>query len=541
MPAVGQGAAVLAVEGEVVDVEAALQVGGVAAEEVPGGIVLLGQRLQVGAGHQAPPAAGIFPSQPDLLGEGGALPQVAVEEVVAPALLLRIEAVGLLLPELVVAPVAVVAVLQLGAPPGGDGDQLRAGSRQGHPGPQGESVGGLAVLAPVVGVGHQLLVVVGGPGVVAVVEIGAESRGHEAQTVALVGHLGPRQGLLAAIGVVDPQVAVLAEAVGAPGAVPDPRRPPLPGREVQGAGVAQQAVAAGRQGRLLDRGRGGIGGPQVDQPGHGVRPEEGRLGALEDLGLVEVVEESRHAEAAQVDIVHDESHREAGRAFAGVVAALADAADLEVARPRGAAGPVEVGHGGDQLVQVVAARSGQAPPVEDGHRGGDLGQGLLDQAARDHRLGHGQGRRNEPYREGQRRSRVGAEDHRLVADMADDRRVPHGQGELEAAVAVGGDDYLTVSQMGAREGLTGRGVDDGAADGLRRGGDSGEKEGDRRQGGAERNRVAHEKGRFLQAGESGHSGRSSVSLRWNDPGQVRRVSDLRPEYRPPPTDVVCSR
>ena len=299
---------------------------------------------------------------------------------------------------------------------------------------------------------------------------------------------------------------VLPEAARPPGAVPDPRRPPLSGRQVQGAGEAQQAVAAGRQGRLLGRGRGGIGRSQVDEPGHGVRPEEGRLGALEDLGLVEVVHQAGHAEAAQVDVVHDEPHGEAGRPLTGVVAALADAPDLEVARPRGAAGPVEIGDGRDQLVQVIAAGTGHAAPVEDGHRGGDLRQDLLDQPAGDHDFGHGQGHRTEPHRE-RRRFLPGAQDHRLVPDMADDGRVTRGQGQLEAAVAVRRDHDLSGGQMGARQGPACRRVDDGAADRLRRGGGSREEDGKRHRGGERGSRVGHNgKGRFLQVGKNGRQG-----------------------------------
>ena len=65
-------------------------------------------------------------------------------------------------------------------------------------------------------------------------------------------------------------------------------------------------------------------------------------------------ERRRHADAGEIDAVDEKSHRRIRRALP--LRQLADAAQLEEARSRGARRPVEIGHEPEHILEVLHAR-----------------------------------------------------------------------------------------------------------------------------------------------------------------------------------------
>ena len=156
----------MSVKRQIIDLKVALELGGVAAEEIAQGFVRFVLGFEIDAGD------GLAAQDAQLLGKGIPVAQGAVEEGVAPALDIGVEVVGCLQPVLVVAPVAVIAVFQLGIRECGYGDE--PGGGKGLFGAQRQGAGGLVVFARLVGIGDEVFVVVGRPGIVAIVLVGAE-------------------------------------------------------------------------------------------------------------------------------------------------------------------------------------------------------------------------------------------------------------------------------------------------------------------------------------------------------------------------------
>ena len=69
--------------------------------------------------------------------------------------------------------------------------------------------------------------------------------------------------------------------------------------------------------------------------------------------MLHVGERGGHADAGEVDAVDEEAHRRIRRTLP--LLELADAAQLEVARTRGARRPVEIGHEPEHVLEMLHA------------------------------------------------------------------------------------------------------------------------------------------------------------------------------------------
>ncbi len=124
---------------------------------------------------------------------------------------------------------------------------------------------------------------------------------------------------------------------------------------------------AGRVGR-------GVVGHEADHAAGRVGPEGPRLGPAQHLDLTRVKGAADRADAGEVEVVHQDTHRRVGR-LALELRILADAADLKIARPRGAAGVGEVRDLVHQVAEVAHAVARQLRAFINAHARGDFFQG----------------------------------------------------------------------------------------------------------------------------------------------------------------------
>src|SRR6185436_13693168 len=90
-----------------------------------------------------------------------------------------------------------------------------------------------------------------------------------------------------------------------------------------------------------------------DQTRERVRSVAHSLRPAQHFDAIDVERRRRHADAAEVDVVDEKADRWIRRPL--VLLALADTADLEEARPRSAAGPVQIRHCGEHVLEVLSA------------------------------------------------------------------------------------------------------------------------------------------------------------------------------------------
>ena len=116
------------------------------------------------------------------------------------------------------------------------------------------------------------------------------------------------------------------------------------------------------------------------------------------------------------------------------MAALANAPDLEIARPRRAAGPIQIGHRMGCVLQVPGPAGPGTVPIYHRDAGGQAVESLAHQAAFHHHFGHLQNRalQGHDQRQDDRYPRA------LVADKGNVERVARSRLHLEAALGVGG-------------------------------------------------------------------------------------------------------
>ena len=149
----------------------------------------------------------------------------------------------------------------------------------------------------------------------------------------------------------------------------------------------------------------GRGGHHAHQTARRIRPEGPGLRTAQHLDLLHIEGRGRAAEAGEVEVVDEETHRRIGR-FALVLGILADAADLEMARPRRATRPGEVRDLVDEIAEVADSAAQRARLVQTHARRHTLGRRFpevgrhaqgreLDRRAGRHGLGKEQGRRQE--------------------------------------------------------------------------------------------------------------------------------------------------
>jgi hypothetical protein len=107
------------------------------------------------------------------------------------------------------------------------------------------------------------------------------------------------------------------------------------------------------------------------------------------MRLLQVEHRADPADARQVDVVHDEPDRRVRRAL--VLLQLADAAQLEIARPRAVARIVHVGHQRDEFLDVLQCGRGDRLAVQHRQRCAEV-QRLGVAECGDHDLLEGAGR-----------------------------------------------------------------------------------------------------------------------------------------------------
>ena len=91
---------------------------------------------------------------------------------------------------------------------------------------------------------------------------------------------------------------------------------------------------------------------------------------MQHLDLIDVEQGGCRAEAAEIDVVDEETDRRVGSAL--ILLQLADTADLEVSGERGVAGPIEIGHERHDVLEILLTCLAQRLGVEDGDAPGKL-------------------------------------------------------------------------------------------------------------------------------------------------------------------------
>ena len=114
------------------------------------------------------------------------------------------------------------------------------------------------------------------------------------------------------------------------------------------------------------------------------------------------------------------------------MAALAHAPDLEIARPRRATSPIQIGHLMGRVLQVPSPAGPGTVPIHHRDAGGQAVEPLTHQATFHHHLGRLQNRalQGQDQRQNDRYSRS------LVADKGNVERIAQGRIHLEAALRV---------------------------------------------------------------------------------------------------------
>jgi hypothetical protein len=102
---------------------------------------------------------------------------------------------------------------------------------------------------------------------------------------------------------------------------------------------------------------------------------------MEYFDSVDVEQRRGRPEAAEIDIIDEKSDGRVGCPL--VLLQFADAADLKVARPRRVAGPIEVRHQGQNVLQVLPARVVQCIGVQHRDASRQFGKGQRPESGRD--------------------------------------------------------------------------------------------------------------------------------------------------------------
>jgi hypothetical protein len=228
----------------------------------------------------------------------------------------------------------------------------------------------LHVLARLIGLGRARIV--DRPGVVAVVDRDVQHRQIDPQVlVRLVAPAAAHRRLVAVVGVVSMQVGVGVEAVADVALRGDAkRRVERRDRSGDHRAIGARPVVARTE---FDPSAELIGGRFAlddDQSGERVRPVDRRLRAAQHLDPRDVEQRRGGTESAERDVVEDEP--DGGIRCALVLLQLADAANLEVTRPRRVAGPVEVRHQRQHVLEMLFAGRAQGVRAEHGRAAGEL-------------------------------------------------------------------------------------------------------------------------------------------------------------------------
>ena len=113
-----------------------------------------------------------------------------------------------------------------------------------------------------------------------------------------------------------------------------------------------------------------VGALRVDQAAQGICAVACTLRAAQHIDLVHVEERCSPAQAAEIDVIDQETDGRIGRPL--VLFELTDSADLKIARPRSIAGPIKIGHESRHILEILLACVLQKLGVEHGDRRWDL-------------------------------------------------------------------------------------------------------------------------------------------------------------------------
>src|SRR5208282_6630687 len=107
---------------------------------------------------------------------------------------------------------------------------------------------------------------------------------------------------------------------------------------------------------------GGLGASHVDESGERIGAVYGPLGSMQHFDMVDIEQGRRHPESAEIDVIDQEAHRWIRSAL--ILLQLADAANLEIARQRGIAGPIEVRYQRQYVLEILPAGIAQRGGVQ---------------------------------------------------------------------------------------------------------------------------------------------------------------------------------
>ena len=173
------------------------------------------------------------------------------------------------------------------------------------------------------------------------------------------GHLVDVVRVLAA------KMRVLDEAVAAIDATRDPPTGAI-GQRPRGCHAdADAAVVAHVRRDLAFAGLRRRPGDHVDEAGQRVGAVQRALRPAQHFHLLDIEQPRDGADAGQIDAIDEQAHRGVQRLLE--LAAFANAAQLQKARPRCALGEVQVGDGVEHVVQVLGLAPGDGVGIEHGH------------------------------------------------------------------------------------------------------------------------------------------------------------------------------
>ncbi len=171
--------------------------------------------------------------------------------------------------------------------------------------------------------------------------------------------------LVTTVGIVPSEIGVVPEAIALVVVGADPKQERLAGaertteRDTAGQGIVTTSgelhasfAFSGRHGAL-----------HVHESGQRIRAVAGALGTAQHLYALDVERRRNRADAAEIDVVDQETDGRIGRAL--VLLQFADAADLQVPCAMAVARPVQVRHHVDQFLEVLHRELPDLVGVED--------------------------------------------------------------------------------------------------------------------------------------------------------------------------------
>jgi hypothetical protein len=118
-----------------------------------------------------------------------------------------------------------------------------------------------------------------------------------------------------------------------------------------------------------------------DESRQRVGPVDSPLRSAQHFDAVHVGQRGGHADSREIHAIDEETHRRIGSALP--LLELADAAQLEEARPRRSGRPVQVGYEAEEVLKVLHSGECDRAGIEHGRARGQVSQLAIAQVRRD--------------------------------------------------------------------------------------------------------------------------------------------------------------